>query len=151
MIQRLLPPIADNRFHGHRAALWLLGLLVALKLVMGVNSIFNTESVAVGADGIPLGSYGAAAARDVLKLFALTSLGQLMLALVALLVLLRYRALVPLIYLGLIGEQLARRAIVQSFGGSASVTAVSINLGILALLAVGLLLALLPAGRRQAA
>ena len=27
MIQGLLPPIADNRFHGHRAALWLLGLL----------------------------------------------------------------------------------------------------------------------------
>ena len=104
MLNRLLPSHADNRFEGHRAALWLLGLFIALKIVMGVNSIFDTESVAVGADGIPLNSYGPAAARDVLTLFALTSLGQLMLALVGLTVLVRYRSLVPLVFAAFLGE-----------------------------------------------
>ena len=147
MLDRLLPSQADNRFEGHRAALWLLGLFIALKIVMGVNSIFNTESVAVGADGIPLDSYGPAAARDVLTLFALTSLGQLMLALIGLTVLVRYRSLVPLVFAAFLGEQLARRLIVQSYAvartesGSISLY---INLGLMAVLTMGLLLSLLP-------
>ena len=147
---RLLPAQADNRFTGHRAALWLLALYVALKLVMGFNSIFNTASVATGADGIALESFGSAAAREVLTLFALTSLGQLTLALIALTVLIRYRALVPFIYLVLIGEHLARRAIVQSHALARTDTASTglyINLALLALLVLGLALSLLRARR----
>jgi hypothetical protein len=148
MLGRLLPKQADNRFAGYRAALWLLGLYVALKLVMGFNSIFNTASVATGADGIALNSFGPAAAREVLTLFALTSLGQLTLALIALTILIRYRALVSFIYLVLIGEHLARRAIVQSHALARTDTASTglyINLGLLALLAIGLALSLLRA------
>ena len=153
MLNRLFPAQADNRFGGHRSALWLLGLYVALKLVMGVNSIFNTASVAVGADGIPLDQFGNDAAREVLKLFALTSLGQLTLALIALAILVRYRALVPLITLVLLGEHLARRAIVQGYavaGTGGSAVGLSINLGLLALLAMTLALSLIPARRASA-
>ena len=32
MLERLFPRQVDNRFDGYRAALWLMGLLVALKL-----------------------------------------------------------------------------------------------------------------------
>lgn len=150
MINRLFPKQADNRFEGHRAALWLLGLYIALKVVMGVNSIFNTESVAVGADGIPLDSYGPAAARQVLTLFALTSLGQLVLALVGLTVLVRYRSLVPLIFAVLLGEQLARRLIVQGFAIEDGSPGLYINLGLMALLALGLLLSLVRPRRKPA-
>ena len=145
MLDRLFPAQADNRFGGHRAALWLLGLLLALKLVMSVNSIINTESVAAGADGIPLASYGAAAARQVLLLFALTALGQLFLVLVGLAALIRWRALVPFVYLILGAEHLARRAIAQSYaGGPATDVAFYLNYGLLILLAAGLALSLLP-------
>ena len=147
MFNRLFPAQADNRFTGHRSALWLLGLYVALKLVMGVNSILNTASVAAGADGIPLDRFGDEAAREVLKLFASTSLGQLTVALIALAILVRYRALVPLIALVLLGEHLARRAIVQSYaaaGTEGSAVGLSINLGLLALLALTLALSLIP-------
>ena len=84
MLDRLLPKQAGNGFGGLRAALWLLGLLIFLKLVMSLNSIFNTRSVAVGADGIPLDGYGPAAAREVLLLFALMALGHLVITLIAL-------------------------------------------------------------------
>ena len=147
MLDRILPPHADNRFGGHRAALWLLGLFIALKIVMGVNSIINTESVAVGADGIPLDSFGPAAARQVLTLFALTSLGQLTLALVGLTILVRYRTLVPLIYAVFLGEHLARRLIIQSHAVArteGASTGLYINLGLMALLALGFLLSLIP-------
>ncbi len=148
MLNRLFPKQADNGFEGHRGALWLLGLFIALKLIMSLNSIFNTESVAVGADGIPLDSYGPAAAREVLLLFALLSLGQLALALIGLTVLVRYRSLVPFVFLVLLAEQLARRFVVQSYAVARAESGAAgwyVGFGLLALLAVGLVLSLVRA------
>lgn len=147
VLSRLLPQQADNRFEGLRAALWLLGLLIFLKLAMSLNSIFNTRFVAAGADGIPLDSYGPAGAREVLLLFALVALGQLALNLIALVALVRYRALVPLVYLVLLAEQIARRAIAQSYAApGARLTDIAwyVNYGLIALTALGLVLSLVP-------
>jgi hypothetical protein len=153
LLDRLFPRQVDNRFDGHRAALWLLGLLVALKLIVSLNSIFNTALVAQGADGIPLDSFGPAAARQVLVLFALLALGQLMLALIALAALIRWRALVPFLYLVSLAEQLGRRLLVQAQPGARpETTAIAFYMtwGILALLALGLALSLIPArGERR--
>lgn len=151
---RLFPRLVGNRFEGHRAALWLLGLFIALKLVMSVNSIFNTASVAQGADGIPLDSFGPAAAREVLTLFALMALGQLMLALVALSVLVRWRALVPFIYLVLLAEQLARRFIAQAHavaGPPGNPALWYVAAAFLTVLTLGLALSLVPPRRVQSA
>ena len=149
MLNRLLPRSADNLYSGWRSALWLLGLFIALKLVMGFNSIFNTASVAQGADRIPIDVMGSAAST-VLMFFALTMLGQLILALVALVILIRYRALVPLAFLLLLAEQLARRAIVASWAvprdGDAS-AAIYANYLFAAWLVLGLILSLLPRRR----
>jgi len=151
LLGRLLPGQADNGFGGRRSALWLLGLLIFLKLSMSLNSIFNTRSVAAGADGIPLDSYGAAGAREVLLLFALMALGHLMITLIALVVLVRYRALVPFVYLVLLAEHVARRAIGQSYAApGARLTDIAwyVNYGLLALLALGLALSLAPSRPR---
>lgn len=151
LLNRLFPGRMDNDFDGHRAALWLLGLFIALKLAMGVNSILNTASVAAGADGLPLDSFGPAAARAVLMLFALVALGQLTLAVIALVALIRYRAMVPLIYLMLLGEQLARRLVVQGYAVERTEGTPAgwyVNLGLLALLTIGLVLSLMPARQR---
>ncbi|HWT12421.1 MAG TPA: hypothetical protein VN231_06685 [Allosphingosinicella sp.] len=148
LADRILPRQVDNSFDGHRAALWLLGLLIALKLVMSVRSIFDTVSVAAGADGIPLDSFGPAAAREVLLLFALMALGHLVLELIAVTILIRYRALVPFIYLVLLGEHLARRFISQSYrvpGTESTAVAWYVNYGLLSLLALGLVLSLIHA------
>lgn len=152
MLNRLFPKQVDNRFDGHRAALWLFGLFIALKFAMSVNSILNTASVAAGADGLPLDSFGPAAARTVLMLFALLSLGQLTLAVIALTTLIRYRAMVPFMYLVLLGEQLARRFIVQSYAvARTESTPVGwyVNFGLLALLTLGLVLSLIPTRQRD--
>jgi hypothetical protein len=152
-MNRLFPTQVDNRFDGHRAALWLLGLLVALKLAMSANSILNTASVASGADGLPLDSFGPAAAQTVLMLFALLSLGQLTLALIALTILVRYRRMVPFMYLVLLGEQLARRFIVQSYAvARTESTPIGwyVNVGLLLLLTLGLVLSLMPTRPRDA-
>ena len=145
---RLLPPMIDNRLPGRSAALWLLGLFIALKLVMAFNSLVFTEKIMTSADGIPLASYGAAAARTAVLLFALLSLDQLMLTLVALLALLRYRAMVPLVFLLLLTEQLARRGIVLAHAAPGAPpsppAALLINWGLAAATALGLALSLWP-------
>jgi hypothetical protein len=151
MFRRLFPRQVDNSFDGHRAALWLLGLFIGLKLVMSINSMLNTVSIATG-DGLPLDSYGPEAARSVLMLFSLMALGQLALAVIALTALIRYRALVPFIYLVLLSEQLARRLIVQSYAVARIETSPAVlylTWGLLALLAIGLILSLLPARKRD--
>jgi hypothetical protein len=155
MLNRLFPTRFDNEYHGARAALWLLAALIALTLVVSVNSIFNTASIAVGADGFPLGSYGPAAARSVLMLFALDALGQLVLGLVSLVALIRYRSMVPFLYLLVLCQQLARRLIIQSYAvprGPTEAVVPYVVYGVIALLAVGLALSLLGrAGTKSAA
>ena len=147
MLNRLLPRQVDNRFGGHRAALWLLGLLIFVKLAMSLNSIFNTESVAAGADGIPLASFGPAAAREVLLLFALVALGHLTITLIALAALIRWRALVPFLYLVSLAELIARRFIVESNAlerAASSPVAWYVTWGVMGLVTLGLALSLLP-------
>lgn len=152
MFARLFPSQFDNRFQGWRAALWLLGLLLFLRLAISVNSIFNTESVAAGADKFPLASYGGDGARAVLMLFALHALAELMIALVGVLALVRYRAMVPFVFLLLSAEHVARRLVVQGYAierSAPTTAAYVINYGMLAVLLGGLLLSLLPARKRH--
>lgn len=151
MFERLFPRQVDNRFDGHRAALWFLWAFVVIKLAMSTNSILNTARIVTG-DGIPLKSFGPAAAQQVLMLFALMALGQLALALVALTILVRYRALVPLICLLLLAERIASRLIIQSYSGldATSPLIVWIMAVMLpALLVLALVFSLIPRRRRS--
>ena len=150
LLQRLFPKRFDNFFEGHRAALWLLGVLVALKLVVSLNSILNTATVAVGADGFRIDSYGADGGSAVLMLFALNALGQLALALVGVVALIRYRAMVPFLFLLGLFEFAARRLIIGSYAieRTPEVNApFYLNLAVGALLVIGFALSLWP--RRQ--
>jgi hypothetical protein len=107
MIETLLPRTADNRFPGHRLGLWLFGLML-VKIPMGANVLLNAPHVARTADGVPLDTYGAPASAAFSFAFAAWGLGQLVLGLLSLVVLLRYRSLVPLTFALLLLEQLGR-------------------------------------------
>ena len=146
MLERIFPRQIDNSYRGHRLGLWLLGLFVASKLIMSTNSILNTRVVAMGADGIPLDSYGAGGAETVIRLFSLLAVGQFVLALLGLLALVRYRAMVPLVFLLLLADHLGRRVVgmihpVESAGGPPA--GLYITLALLAVLIAGLGLSLL--------
>ena len=148
MTGRLFPDRFDGRFAGRRAALWLLGLFLVLKLVMSVRSVVDPRAVAAGPDAFPLDRYGVEGADAVLMLFALNAYGQLALVLLGALALLRYRAMVPFVFLLLILDQAGRRIIVAAHEverSAGSDGGFSINLALLILLLVGLGLSLWPA------
>ena len=61
-----------------------------------------THMVASSADGMPLDTFPPLAAQTVIELFALLGLSRLVLALLCILVVVRYRAMIPFMYLVLL-------------------------------------------------
>lgn len=142
MIRILFPRVADNRYPGHRLGLWLFALML-LKIAMGVNVVLNTQHVARTADGIPVDTFAAPAAAAFSFMFAAWGLAQLVLGLLSLVVLLRYRNLVPLMFLALLVEQLGRIGLHGQWTlERAAAPGGAINLGLATVMVLGLALSL---------
>jgi hypothetical protein len=111
MISRLLPPLANFTYTGSRVSLWLLGLVLVLKIAIALGAIFNGHYAASVADGIPIDSYTPQGTQAFLSVFAALGLSQFILGLLGVLLLLKYRPLVPIFLLALLIEYLARKGI----------------------------------------
>src|SRR5688500_9742807 len=104
----LLPATIDNIDRGHQAAMVLFGIVVFLKTVMSVNSMFNGYEEASSADRIPLDTYPPAAAGTIVSMFALFALSNFVLCVLCILTLVRYRSIVPFMFALLLLEHLGR-------------------------------------------
>ena len=111
MSNQLFPQQVDNTYRGYKLALWVFGLLLLMKLAIGLNSIFNGYTVARSADGIPLDTYTAAGAQTVVSMFALLGLSHVVTCLLGILVLIRYRSLIPFMFALLLVEYVGRKLI----------------------------------------
>jgi hypothetical protein len=98
MFNPLLPRSVDNTHNGQRLALWLFALVVSVRIFQSLLVIFNGYSTVTRADGIPLDTYPPAAAQTVLALFALNALSRLFISLICVVVLVRYRSAIPLMF-----------------------------------------------------
>jgi hypothetical protein len=146
MFGRLFPRSFDNFYRGHWLGAWIFGLVVAGRLAIGFNGTFNTESVAVTADGIPLSTYPPAAAQTVVALFALTALLSLTLGVLGGLALIRYRAMIPFLFLLYLAQSIGSRALLLVHPLLRTSTSVgsTVVLGLLALTTLGFVLSLMP-------
>ena len=144
MLNRLLPRQVDNAYHGYKLALWIFAIVVFMKIPISLNSIFNGYMVASRADGIPLDTFTPAGAQAVVSLFAAWGLSQLIICLLCILVLARYRALVPFMFGLLLVEHLSRRLIflVMLIVRTGTPPGFFVNLALLTLMVVGLALSL---------
>jgi hypothetical protein len=140
VLRHIFPKQIDNAYRGYGLAIAMLVPLVLLNLIIGANSIFMTRKVAE-IDGFALEAFGRLGEAAVLSMFALTGLLQLNFALLCVVVLIRYRAMLPLIYLFLLFEHVGRMVLLRvnpiervvSEGGSG----VPLNLIFLAALLIG--------------
>lgn len=144
MLNRLLPRHIDNTYHGHKVALWLFAVLVLMKSAISLSSIFDGRDVAISADGIPLDTFTPAGAQAVVSAFAAWGLAQLIICLLCILVLARYRATVPFMFALLLLEHLSRRLLfhVMPIVRTGTPPGFYVNLLLTALMVVGLALSL---------
>ncbi len=111
MMDRLFPRRVDNDYRGHWLALWVFVPITVVTLVRSGIHIFRFDGGAESIATIPLETYSDPAAAAVISVFALWGLSQIVLGLLYLVVLIRYRSLIPLMYLTLIVEYFGRLAI----------------------------------------
>ena len=144
MFELLLPKSFDNNYRGHKLALWLFGLFALLKSVIGVNSIINGRVVMTGADGIPLDTYPAAAAQSFVALWALLGLSHILIGVLCVFALIRYRSMVPFLFTLLLLQHLGGRIILEYIPlvRVGAPPALVVNLIQLTLLVLGLALSL---------
>ena len=151
MFDKLLPQPIDNTYRGYKVALWLFGLVVGVRITQSILVIFNGYSTARDADGIPLDTYTPAAAQTVVALFAQGSLWRLTFCLLCVLVLVRYRSAIPMMFTLLLLNYLAGQLIFQFVPVIRTGTPPGpiVNLIMFALMIIGLALSLRSRGIRS--
>jgi hypothetical protein len=150
MLNEFLPTSADNVYRGRRLALWLFAAVVLMRVVMSLNSMLNGRAIASSADGIPLQTYAPAAAQTTVSMFALLGLSTFIISLVCILILVRYRSLVPVMFAVLLLQSLGGRLILHFLPiiRTGTPPGIYVNLLLLGLMVLGLTLSL---WRRQPA
>ena len=112
MLRILFPRVIDNVFRGQWVGFWLLAPVLIIKLGIAIVSMAAPQH-ANSADAIDVSSFSAVALRDAWTSTALLGLVHLAIGLMGVLAMVRYRAMIPLIYLWLILEFLARRVFLE--------------------------------------
>jgi hypothetical protein len=105
MFGRLFPKEFDNAYRGHWLALVILGLLLFLRLAQTGIGLVNPVLVIRGPDGILFDTFNAPAQAAFTYVFRLLSFLNILVCLIGVLAFVRYRAMVPLIYLVLLAGQ----------------------------------------------
>jgi len=144
MFEKLFPRGIDNAYRGSKVALWLFGLVVGMKITQSLAVIFNGYSTARDADGIPLYTFTPAAAQTAVALFAQASLWRLTFCLMCVLVLVRYRSAIPLMFLVFVLNYFSAQLILRFIPLVHTGTPLgpTVNLILFALMVIGLALSL---------
>jgi hypothetical protein len=144
MLSLLFPRVIDDTYRGQRLGYWLLAPVLVLKIGIAFSSLFSPRA-ANGADGMDLTSFSAAALREEVMSTALLGLLHLAIGVFCVLAMVRYRAMIPLIYLWLIAEFLGRRVVLELYPidrASGPSSGAYVNLALFAMLAIGFALSL---------
>jgi len=107
-MERLLPKVVSNDYRGPRVAVWFLAFMAAVSIVRSCIHIFAPDGGAHSIAGIDISLAGGA---TIVGMFAQWGSEQLLLAILQTIVVLRYRVLVPLMYVFMFLEYTFRECI----------------------------------------
>lgn len=110
---KLLPVVVDNQFRGIKLSQYAFLLITAATIVRSLIHVFAPDGGAQSIATIPLESYSPQAAATVILMFSLWGLSQLLMGFVYLGVYLKYKSLIPMMYLLLTVEYAMRIVIGQ--------------------------------------
>jgi hypothetical protein len=111
----LFPRQITNEFPGSKIALWAFYLFTALTLWRSQHHLLADDGGAQSIASIPLDNYSDTAAATIIGVFALWGLSQLVIALVYLVAAIRYRSMIPMLYLLSLVEYLVRAFYIPAY------------------------------------
>lgn len=139
MLSRIFPQTIDNKLNGHWLGYLLLIPVLLLKFMIAIGSMVMPAE-ANSTDGIEMSGYPVTALQEAIASTALLGLLHLSIGLICVLALIRYRAMIPLIYVWLLFEFAGRRLLLDIYpierAGDTSSASI-MNLVLLALMVVG--------------
>jgi hypothetical protein len=100
----LFPQKKTNAYRGNPIAKWVFVLLTLVTIARSLVHMFSSDGGAQSIATIPLDSFTANGADAVILMFALWGLSQLLIGIIYGIVLWRYQALIPLMYLLMVFE-----------------------------------------------
>jgi hypothetical protein len=108
MLENLLPKTVTNEYRGARIAMWVLIAVTAMTVGRSLAHMFLADGGAQSIATIPLDAYSPGASEVLIGMFAQWGLTQLMFGLLYVLVVWRYRSLIPVMWLFVLFEWTGR-------------------------------------------
>ena len=104
----VLPKEINNTYQGRKIALYLFYLFTIMTVARSLIHVFTPDGGAQTIATIPLDSFSREGASAVILIFALWGLSQLIMGIFYVIVCLRYKSLIPLMYLFIFFEYVMR-------------------------------------------
>lgn len=108
---KILPKIIDNQYRGNPIAKYAFLLITVITIVRSLIHMFAADGGAQSIATIPLDSYTQAGAAVVIMVFSLWGLSQLLMGFVCGFVYIKYKSMIPAMYVLLIIEYIMRMVI----------------------------------------
>jgi hypothetical protein len=96
VMNTLFPEVADNVFKGNRIAYWVLWFYVFKSIFAGFVHMFASDGGAQSIGSVKLDSFTQGGADSVVTMFGLWGMEQFVIGLIVLVILWRYKSLIPL-------------------------------------------------------
>lgn len=104
----LFPSLIDNEYKGKKIPLYFFYLLIPVTIIRSLVHIFKADGGAQSIANIPLHLYSEQASDTIVHLFSEWGLSQLLFGVLYIVVLIKYKSLIPLMYLFLLLEYSTR-------------------------------------------
>ena len=142
MLNRIFPERIDNNYRGYKLAIWIFMLIVLMEVALSLAHIFTADGGAQSVSTIPLDTYSASAAQNIVAIMARLGLEQLLPALIFVVVLIRYRSMIPLMYVLIVLQYIAQEGIVYmkplALAGTSSASTPALVFTVLSVLGLAL-------------
>jgi hypothetical protein len=114
MLETLFPKEANNHYKGHKLAKWLLYLYVFKSFFAGCIHMFASDGGAMSIGSVALDQFTQGGADSVITMFGLWGAEQFVIGIIAVIVLWRYKSLVPMM-LGIYAIEYSFRGLAHLF------------------------------------
>ena len=115
MVILIFPKCIDNIYRGNKLAIWLIWPVIVMRAAQGFVLIIGGPSILKQADGIPLDTFPITASNAIFTMFLISATSRILMSLIGVIVLIRYRAAFTLFAALLTIDQILRLLVLHYY------------------------------------